>query len=166
MIRVAILALTLMFAVAALAVWRTSEPVHTLQTPELGPAPVAVRIVDDTQASSNSSGEIRIGSFEQPERKPGYEILEESVAPEADVRAKRLLIDTRAGSEYDYELIAQDLKARYAEYDAISVEFTDTEGPLGYDGGALIFNTPEGASYIGFYYGPPNTDGYYVQAAE
>ncbi len=165
MLRAAILTLTMIAAVAAFAVWRTGEPVHTLQMPELGPAPVAVRVADAPREAEPSS-EIRVGSFQRPASVPRYEVLEEEKVQQEDVRATRLLVDTRASSKADYELIAQDLKARYAEYDAISVEFTDTRGLLDYNGGALIFNTPKGAYYIGFYYGPPNAEGYYVRAAE
>lgn len=167
MLRAAILGLTFIAAIAAFAVWRTNEPVHTLRTPELGPAPVAVRAPDGTEDARDvglSSG-IRVGSFERPEAVPNYEVLEENAVRGTDVRATRLLVDTRARTEANFELIAQDLKARYAEYDAITVEFTDAESLLDYNGGALIFNTPEGAYHIGFYYGPPNTEGYYVQAA-
>lgn len=165
MLRAAILTLTLIAAVAAFAVWRTGEPVHTLRTPELGPAPVAVRAVEDVREVETSSG-VRVGSFQRPEAVPNYEVLEENVVREEDVRATRLLVDTRVRTEADFELIAQDLKARYAEYDAITVEFTDAESLLDYNGGALIFNTPEGAYHIGFYYGPPNAEGYYVRAVE
>ena len=58
------------------------------------------------------------------------------------------------------------------------MEFTDTEDVLFYNddpitrdlleyyGGALIFNTYDGADYLGYIYGPPNMDGYYVKAVE
>ena len=73
------------------------------------------------------------------------------------------LVDTHARKEADYELIAQDLKARYAEYDAVTVEFTDTEELLDYYGTALIFNTVRGSTYMGFFFGPINDRGYYVR---
>ena len=164
MLRAAILALTFVTAVAAFAIWRTSEPVHTLRTPELGPAPVAVRTMEETREAEPSG--IRVGSFQKPETVPNYEILEENLGRGEEVRITRLLVDTRSRREPDFELIAQDLKARYAEYDAVTVEFTDAGSLLDYNGGALIFNTPEGAYYMGFYYGPPNAEGYYVRAAE
>ena len=166
MLRAAILALTVAAAVAAFAVWRTSEPVHTLLTPELGPAPAAVRMPEDTQASSASSDTVRIGNFERPTTTPRYEVLEENVVQEEGVRAARLLVDTRARSKDDYELIAQDLKARYAEYDAVTAEFTDTEELLDYNGAALIFNTMQGSTYMGFLFGPINDQGYYVRPAD
>lgn len=166
MLRTAILGLTIIAAVAAFAVWSTSEPVYTLETPALGPAPVAVQVAEKPQGSKVSPSDIRVGSFERPDSVPRYEILEDKAVRAEDVRATRLLVDTEAGREDDYRLIAQDIKVRYAEYDAISVEFTDTQAALEYRGGALIFNTPEGAHHIGFYYGPPNSEGYYVRAAE
>jgi hypothetical protein len=94
------------------------------------------------------------------------------------VRVARLLIDTRSRGEEQFVLITRDLKSRYSDYDAVSVEFTDTEDVLFYNddprtrdllsfyGGALIFNTYDGASYIGYIYTPPNMDGYYVRAAD
>ena len=82
------------------------------------------------------------------------------------MRAARLLVDTRARSKADYELIAQDLKARYAEYDAVTAEFTDTETVLDYNGAALIFNTMQGSTYMGFLFGPINDKGYYVRPAD
>lgn len=166
MLRAAILTLTFVAAVAAFAIWRTNEPVQTLQTPELGPAPVAVRIADDTQAPTSPVNTTRIGNFEPPVAPPEYEVLEEDFVRREGVRAARLLVDTRAENKEDYELIAQDLKARYAEYDAVTAEFTDTEGVLDYDGAALIFNTVQGATYMGFFFGPLNDEGYYVRVAE
>jgi hypothetical protein len=92
--------------------------------------------------------------------------------------AVRLLIDSRSREEEYFVLIARDLKSRYSDYDAVSVEFTDTEDLLFYNddprtrdllayyGGALIFNTYDGAYYLGYVYGPPNLDGYYVKAAD
>ena len=166
MLRTAILVLTLVAAVAALAVWRTGEPVHTLHAPELGAAPVPVRVAQDGRETGASSAEVRIGSFERPASKPRYSVVEESLVREEGVRAARLLVDTRARSQADYELIAQDLKARYAEYDAVTAEFTDTEELLDYNGAALIFNTVEGSTFIGFLYGPLNEQGYYVRPAD
>ena len=80
--------------------------------------------------------------------------------------------------EEEFVLIARDLKARYFDYDAVSVEFTDTEDLLFYNddpitrdllayyGGALIFNTYDGVYYLGYVYAPPNMDGYEVSAAD
>ena len=165
MLRAAILVFTLIAAVVVFAVWRTSEPIHTLQTPESGPAPVAIRIPEGTQASPNSATATRIGSFGRPESAPRYEILEEKTIRQDGTRAARLLVDTRARGETDYELIAQDLKSRYAEYDAVTAEFTDTKELLDYHGTALIFNTMQGSAYMGFLFGPINDQGYYVRAA-
>ena len=78
-------------------------------------------------------GDLKIGSFEAPERVPEYEVLEESTARRNDVRAARLLIDTRSREEEEFVLITRDLKSRYFDYDAVSVEFTDTEDLLFYN---------------------------------
>ncbi len=164
--------LTLIFfavavAVTAFLVWRAGErEVQTLQTPESGAAPIAMPVYEVPETPTSTVSEIRIGSFESPEQVPEYELLEVKPVDTEDARAIRLLVDTRARGKADYVLISRDIKARYADYDAISVEFTDTEDFLDYNGGALIFNTPKGATYMGFIYGPPNTRGYYVRAAD
>lgn len=154
-------------AVTALLVWSLGEhKVQTLQTPESGVAPISMPIYETPQAPTRTMAEIRIGSFESPEQAPEYELLEEKPVDTEDARAVRLLVNTPARGKEDYVLISRDIKARYADYDAVSVEFTDTEDFLDYNGGALIFNTPKGATYMGFIYGPPNTKGYYVRAAD
>ncbi len=107
--------------------------------------------------------EIRIGDFEPPEEEvPEYEIIEENPVERDGAEAVRLLVDTQARSEEDYTLITRDIKSRYAELDAASIEFTDTTGTLSYNGGAAIFNTPCGSDYIGYVYRPPNNEGYRV----
>ncbi len=167
MLRAASLILIPLAAVALFFVWRTGEAeVHTLRTPEFSAAPLTIPIYEVSDEPSRAESGLRIGGFESPERVPGYEILEQAPVETEEARAVRLLVDTRTRSRDDYELITRDIKARYAAYDAISVEFTDTADLLDYNGGALIFNTPRGAYYMGFIYGPPNTRGYYVQAAD
>ena len=184
--RLSALALVVIAAVAVFAVFLVvstgGEPVHRLETPVLRASPT---IAHSTQPETRSTGEvesaegsprsepapeeyanIRIGSFEEPEEVPEYEILESLPADRDGAHAARLLVDTRSRSEEDFTLIARDLKARYSNYDAVSAQFTDTSDVLDYNGVALIFNTPAGAYYIGYFYGPPNNRGYYVKAAE
>jgi hypothetical protein len=108
---------------------------------------------------------MRIGSFERPEDVPGYEILEETPTGGDGTRSAQLLVDTRSRSQEDFTLITRDLKARYADYDVVSVEFTDSSVVLDYQGGAVIVNTPLGSSRAGFIYTPP-ARGYYVKAAD
>lgn len=166
-VRAISLALILLAAGTAFLIWQAGEDkVYTLQTPESGDAPIAVPVYGTAETPDRTAAGIRIGSFEPPERVPEYEILEERPVETEEARAVRILVDTRARSETDYARISQDIKARYADYDAVSVEFTDAEDLLDYNGGALIFNTPKGATYMGFIYGPPNTRGYYVRAAD
>ncbi len=165
--RVVFLVLIPLVAGAILLFWGVGEPkVQALDTPESGIGPVSIPVYETIEASAGVSSEIRVGSFEAPERVPGYEVIEEKPADAKDAQAARILVDTPARGRADYVLIARDIKARYADYDAVSVEFTDTEDLLDYNGAALIFNTPEGAIYMGFIYGPPNTEGYYVRAAD
>ena len=112
--------------------------------------------------------DLKVGSFERPDsaQVPEYEILDCKPSDRDGAHAVRLLVDSRSRTQKDFEIITQDLKARHADYDAISVEFTDTSDVLAHNGAAVIFNTPAGAHYIGFVYGPPNNQGYYVRAAE
>jgi hypothetical protein len=148
--------------VAAVAVflWRAGEePVRALETPELRPAP---EIFEEPQ---RVAGGIRIGSFERPENVPAYEILDEISRGSDGARSALLLVDTRSRSQQDFTLITRDLKARYADYDVISIEFTDSSVVLDYHGGAIIVNTPVGSEHAGFIHAPPN-EGYYVRVAQ
>ncbi len=149
------------------------EPVHRLETPALRAAPTIAQATQpetertrEVEAATEEYANIRIGSFEKPEQVPEYEILESLPADRDGANATRLLVDTRSRSEEDFTLIARDLKARYSNYDAVSTQFTDTSDLFDYNGVALIFNTPAGAYYMGFIFGPPNNRGYYVKAAE
>lgn len=172
-------------AVLFFAAQLAEAPVRALQKPEVRPAPEAFETVGasgaeggDAGGQAPDAGDLKIGDFEAPERVPVYEVLEKSLDTRDGARAVRLLIDTRSHEEEYFVLIARDLKSRYSDYDAVSVEFTDTEDLLFYNddprtrdllayyGSALIFNTYDGAYYLGYVYGPPNMDGYYVKAAD
>jgi hypothetical protein len=165
-------------AVVFFATQLAEEPVRALQKPEVRPAPKAFETAAGAVGPGPEGGNLKIGDFEAPERVPDYEVLEKSLDTRDGARAVRLLIDTRSREEEEFVLIARDVKSRYSDYDAVSVEFTDTEDVLFYNddpltrdllvyyGGALIFNTYEGALYLGYIYGPPNLDGYYVKAAD
>ncbi len=145
-----------------------TEAVRTLSVvPSVRPAPeIASLRGDDTEGAGDASEEIRIGGFERPDRVPEYEVIERNETRRDGVRALRLLVDTKTESEAAYELIARDLKAEHSEYDAVSAEVTDTSAGFDYSGAILIFNTPEGSYYMGFYYSPPNNLGYIVDVAE
>ena len=165
--RVVFPVLILLVAGAVLLVWGVGKPtVHTLDTPESGTGPISIPVYETIKMPARVAPELRVGSFESPEHVPRYEIIQEKPADTEDARAVRILVDTTAREKADYVLITRDIKARYADYDAVSMEFTDTKDLLDYNGAALIFNTPEGAIYMGFIYGPPNTRGYYVRAAD
>jgi hypothetical protein len=165
-------------AVVFFATQLAEEPVRALQKPEVRPAPKVFEPAAGAVGPGPDGGDLKIGDFEAPERVPDYEVLEKSLDTRDGARAVRLLIDTRSREEEHFVLIARDLKSRYSDYDAVSVEFTDTEDLLFYNddpqtrdllayyGGALIFNTYDGALYLGYIYGPPNLDGYYVKAAD
>jgi hypothetical protein len=182
--RTAALILTLV-AVVYFGARLAEDPVMALQKPEVRPAPGVFETVraasaegEEEVGSDSDEGDLKIGDFEAPERVPDYEILEKSLDTRDGAHAVRLLIDTSSREEKSFVLIARDLKSRYSDYDAVSVEFTDTEDLLFYNddsytrdllayyGGALIFNTYDGVRYLGYIYGPPNTDGYYVRAAD
>jgi hypothetical protein len=170
-------------AVVFFAAQLAEEPVRAIQKPDVRAAPEALEKASSAQGgdalgSGSDVGDLKIGDFEAPERVPDYEVLEKSLDTRDGARAARLLIDTRSREEEELVLIARDLKSRYSGYDAVSVEFTDTEDVLFYNddpttrdllayyGGALIFNTYDGVYYLGYVYGPPNMDGYYVKAAD
>jgi hypothetical protein len=170
-------------AVVFFAVRQADEPVRAIQRPEVHPAPEVLEKAGgpqgrDAPVQTPDADDLKIGDFEAPEHIPDYDILEESPDERDGARAARLLVDTRSREEEDFVLIARDLKSRYSDYDAVSVEFTDTEDVLFYNddpvtrdllkyyGGALIFNTYDGADYLGYIYGPPNMEGYYVKAVE
>jgi hypothetical protein len=160
LLRVALLVLIVAIAVLF---WRVGEePIHALKTPELRPAP---EIFEEARRVPEELEEIRIGSFERPEDVPAYEILEERPTGSDGARSAQLLVDTRSRSQEDLTLITRDLKARYADYDLVSVEFTDSSVVLDYHGGAVIVNTPVGSQHAGFIYAPPSK-GYYVRAAD
>jgi hypothetical protein len=159
-------ALAAVAVVAAILLWRAGGgPIHALKMPELRQAPEILEAPRPASEGSGDFGELKVGSFERPESVPAYEILEYVSTGSDGARSARLLVDTRSRSEEDFTLITRDLKARYADYDVVSVEFTDTSVVLDYQGGAIIVNTPFGAQRAGFIHAPPN-EGYYVRAAD
>jgi hypothetical protein len=122
-----------------------------------------------TREEGSPDGSGRIGNFIRPESVPDYGILDltadQERAAREDARVAEFLVHTRTKSEADYALIARDIKARYSGYDAVVIEFTDLRSEwIPYNGGALIFNTPCGALSLGYVYGPPNSDGFVVEA--
>ncbi|CAN5499215.1 MAG: hypothetical protein ACR2N0_01285 [Rubrobacteraceae bacterium] len=135
--------------------------VATVERPDGRAAPEMIH----PQSAVESGADMKIGSFEKPEEVPEYEAIERREIRRDGVRATRLLIDTKAESEAGYELIARDLKAEFASYDAVSAEVTDTSSGFDYNGAILIFNTPEGSYYMGFLYSPPSNLGYIVDVA-
>ena len=79
---------------------------RALQKPEVQPAPEAFEKPGASGAQGGDAvgqdadvGDLKIGSFEAPERVPDYEILEESTNRREGARAARLLIDTRSRGE-------------------------------------------------------------------
>jgi hypothetical protein len=162
LLRVAVLVFV---AAIAVLLWRAGEgPVSALEKPEVRPAP---GVFEEAQrrASQELAG-IRVGSFERPGGGvPGYEVLEETSAEADGARSAQLVVDTRSRGREDFTLITRDLKARYAGYDVVSVEFTDTSEVLDYHGGAIIVNTALGARNAGYYYAPPS-EGYYVRVVD
>ncbi len=158
MLRVAFL---ILLAVVFVLVWRAGEgPISALETPEVRAAPGVFDEGDRDLA--RQLAEIPVGSFERPKNVPAYAILEKTPAESMGGRSTQLVVDTRSRSREDYTLITRDLKARYADYDAVSVEFTDTSEVLDYLGGAIIVNTALGARNAGFFYAPPS-EGYLVR---
>ena len=150
-------------AIAAILSWRPGEePISALETPEVRAAPGVFDEGDRDLA--RALAEIRLGSFERPEAVPRYEIMEKTPT-ESGARSAQLVVDTRSRGREDFALITRDLKARYAGYDVVSVEFTDTSEVLDYHGGSIIFNTALGARNAGFIYSAPK-EGYSVRVED
>ena len=169
-LRASALALVLASAVVAgLVSWAGDAPLEAVRAPVLraAPAPLSEDAASaHDRAHQNPRSKIRIGGFERPAQVPGYDILDERRNERDGATAARLFVDTPFDSQEEYTLITRDIKARYANFDAVSIEFVDLPRALRYGGGALIFNTAAGADYIGYIYGPPNNKGYYVMAAD
>jgi hypothetical protein len=165
------LVLLIISAVAVGWLWSAGGgPLQTVAQPEVRKAPEPFSQQKRTGSKEmaarwEAGGQMRVGSFERPETVPEYDVLDERRGARDGARGAWLMIDTSSHSEKDYALIARDLKAEHADLDAVSVEFVDVGGTPFYRGGALIFNTVAGANYIGYVYGPPNNEGYYVEAA-
>ena len=153
-------ALLFVAAVAVFAWLPGEQPISALKTPEVRAAP-GVFDQDNRDLAQALAG-FRVGSFERPEAVPRYEILEETPTEGDGTRSTQLVVDTRSRGRGDFTLITRDLKARYAGYDVVSVEFTDTSELLDYHGGAIIVNTALGSRNAGFIYAPPRK-GYYVR---
>ena len=153
-------ALLFVAAVAVFAWLPGEQPISTLKPPEVRAAPGVFD--QDNRDLARALAGFRVGSFERPEAVPRYEILEETPTEGDGVRSAQLVVDTRSRGREDFTLITRDLKARYAGYDVVSVEFTDTSELLDYHGGAIIVNTALGSRNAGFIYAPPE-EGYYVR---
>src|SRR5918997_5266465 len=163
LLRVAVL---VFIVVVAILLWRAGgEPIQALKTPALRPAPEIFEAPQPVSARGGDFEDLRLGSFERPEGVPAYEILEEWPTGSDDARSARLLVDTRSRSQEDFTLITRDLKARYADYDVVSVEFTDVSAVLRPKTGAGVVHTTPGAPRAGFIHAPP-IEGYYVRAAD
>lgn len=139
--------------------------VSAVEPPELRSAPEPYVAVGSDYTTPDPP-DVSIGSFRRPDDVPDYRILETYKTERDGARGATMTVDTRATTEADLTLIARDLKVRYADLDSVSVEFIDSEDFLNYRGGALIFNTAAGAYFQGFVYGPPNNEGYLVNAAD
>jgi hypothetical protein len=149
--------------------WAGEKPVPAVEPPETAGTPVLLAEGPDRPRDAARPGprsEPLIGTFEAPEEVPAYKVLDDQRDGRDGARAARLLVDTRSRSQGDFVQITRHIKARYSGLDAVSVEFIDLTGRYGYHGGALIFNTVAGATYIGYIYGPPNNRGYYVSATD
>ena len=151
--------------------WAGGEPLRAVAVPEVRAAPepfsAEKRAASAEEAARlEEAGQGRVGSFERPEGVPEYRILDERLDERDGAKGAWLMIDTRSHSEEEYVLITRSVKADYADFDAVSVEFVDLGSTRLYHGGALIFNTVAGAIYIGYVYGPPNDEGYYIQATD
>ena len=155
-----------LLAVCAVVLWPFSDgPVSAVEAPDLRSAPQPYVAVSSSYVTPDPP-DVSIGSFDRPEDVPDYEILQTERSARNGARGMTLVVDTRATTGQDLTLVTRDIKARYADFDSVSVEFIDSDDFLDYRGGALIFNTAAGAYFQGFVYGPPNNKGYLVNAAD
>jgi hypothetical protein len=152
--------------------WRAGDgPLQAVAQTEVRDAPEPFsaerRAASEEEAALRRKlAKVQIGSFERPEEVPKYRVLDERRDQRDGARGAWLMVDTPSHSEEEYVLITRHLKAEYADLDAVTIEFVDLSSTLLYHGGALIFNTAAGADYIGYIYGPPNNEGFYVRANE
>ena len=158
--------LTALAVACAVFFWAFDEgQVSAVEPPELRPAPKPYAAARSTYLPPEIP-DVRVGDFDRPDDVPAYQVLQMDKGERDGVRGVTMTVDTQVTKERDLTLVARDLKARYADLDAVSVEFIDSEDFLDYRGGAVIFNTAAGAYYEGFVYGPPNNKGYLVNAAD
>jgi hypothetical protein len=158
--------LAALFALCAAFVWLAGGGrVSAVEPPDVRSAPEPYVAVSSRYVAPDPP-DVRVGDFGRPENVPDYEILQTDRGERDGVRGVTLIVDTRVTTVRDLTLVARDIKGRYADLDSVSVEFIDAESFLDYSGGAVIFNTADGAHYQGFVYGPPNNKGYLVRAAE
>ena len=158
--------LVALFALCAAFLWLAGDGrVSAVEPPEVRFAPEPYMVVRSTYVAPDPP-DVRVGDFGRPENVPDYEILQTDRGERDGVRGVTLIVDTRVTAERDLTLVARDIKGRYADLDSVSVEFIDSDSFLDYSGGAVIFNTADGAHYQGFVYGPPNNKGYLVRAAD
>ena len=127
-------------AVVFFAAQLAEEPVRAIQKPEVRQAPEAFEKAGvsgaqgrDAVGQAPDAGDLKIGASR---RRSAFQTTRSSrrVPTRAMACVWRGSSSTPARVEEEqFVLITRDLKSRYSDYDAVSVEFTDTEDVLFYN---------------------------------
>jgi hypothetical protein len=125
--------------------------------PQVAPQPAPEPVIEEPPLDSTDE---LVGDFCHPENVPDYRLASAKGAGNDLMPVLELVAYTRATSEVDLTLIARDLKAAYASYDALLVSFVnrDKTGAPG-TGEAQIINAVDGALILEIAEGPPNREG-------
>lgn len=97
---------------------------------------------------------------------PEYIVIGESEREEAGVRMTQVIVTAKKTSEPELRRIVEDLKSKYRDSDAVSVEIMDGSAGFGRAGSAVIMYTDEGARLSGYPEGIPNDQGYVLDTVD
>lgn len=97
---------------------------------------------------------------------PEYIVIGESEREEAGVRSVQVIVTAKKTSEPELRRIVEDLKGKYRDSDAVSVEIMDGAAGFGKAGSAVIMYTDEGARQSGYPEGVPNEQGYVLKTVD
>ena len=97
---------------------------------------------------------------------PEYIVIGESEGEEAGVRTAQVIVTAKKTSEPELRRIVEDLKGKYQNSDAVSVEIMDGAAGFGKAGSAVIMYTDEGARSSGYPEGVPNERGYVLKTGD
>ncbi|HET7478244.1 MAG TPA: hypothetical protein VFJ72_01885 [Rubrobacteraceae bacterium] len=117
---------------------------------------------EQTTTSVENTGSENAGGSGGPE----YIVIGESEREEGGVRTAQVIVTAKKTSKRELRNIVEDLKDKYRNTDAASVEIMDGPAGFGKAGSAVIMNTDEGARHFGYPDGVPNSRGYVLKTAD